>query len=167
MMLVEGGTRVTQLAQDLAAVPREVNRRMAATITDVVELATLRVHEELEISGNLDKASRISVVEASMLLDVSRTMAGVYIDNGLQLRDRLRHTRAAFEAGDISFAHVREIVTALQGLSDELLTALEPEAIMIAQQGLSRSVLRNELDRIVIAADPGGAAERRQTAQPS
>jgi hypothetical protein len=150
------------LAQDLAAVPREVNRRMAATITDVVELATLRVHEELEISGNLDKASRIPVVEVSMLLDISRTMAGVYIDNGLQLRDRFHHTQAAFDAGDISFAHVREIITALQGLSDDLLTALEPEAILIAQQGLSRSVLRSELDRIVIAADPDGATERRQ-----
>jgi hypothetical protein len=166
MMLVEGGTRVTQLAEDLAAVPREVNRRMAATITDVVELATLRVHEELEISGNLDKASRIPVVEVSMLLDISRTMAGVYIDNGLQLRDRFHHTQTAFDAGDISFAHVREIITALQGLADEMLTALEPEAILIAQQGLSRSVLRSELDRIVIAADPDGAAERRKAAEP-
>jgi hypothetical protein len=165
MMLVEGGTRVTQSAQDLAAAPREVNRRMAATITDVVELATLRVHEELEISGNLDKASRIPVVEVSMLLDISRTMAGVYIDNGLQLRDRFHHTQTAFDAGDISFAHVREIITALQGLADDLLTALEPEAILIAQQGLSRSVLRSELDRIVIAADPDGAAERRQAAE--
>jgi hypothetical protein len=43
---------------------------------------------------------------------------------------------------------------------------LEPEAILIAQQGLSRSVLRNELDRIVIAADPDGAAERRKAAEP-
>jgi hypothetical protein len=166
MMLIEGGTRVTQLAEDLAAVPREVNRRMAATIADVVELATLRVQEELAISGNLDKASRIPVVEVSTLLDISRTMAGIYIDNGLQLRDRFHHTQAAFDAGDISFAHVREIVTALQGLSDELLIGLEPEAIIIAQQGLSRSVLRSELDRIVIAADPDGAAERRKAMEP-
>jgi hypothetical protein len=166
MMLIEGGTRVAQLAEDLAAVPREVNRRMAATIADVVELATLRVQDELAVSGDLDKASRIPVAEVTMLLDVSRTMAGIYIGNGLQLRDRFHHTRIAFDAGDISFAHVREIVTALQGLSDDLLTVLEPEAILIAQQGLSRSVLRSELDRIVIAADPDGAAERRKAMEP-
>ncbi|MGK9270645.1 HNH endonuclease [Williamsia muralis] len=166
MLLVEGGTRVTQLAEDLRAVPREVNRRFARTIADVVELATLRVHEELAVSGDLDKAARIPVVEVSLLLDISRTMAGVYIDNGLQLRDRFHGTRAAFEEGDIGFTHVREIVTALQALSDELLSQLEAEAILIAQQGLSRSVLRSELDRMVIAADPDGAAERRKAMEP-
>ena len=166
MLLVEGGTRVTQLAEGLRAVPREENRRFAQTIAEVVELATLRVQEELAISGDLDKAARIPVVELSMLLDVSRTMAGVYIDNGLQLRDRFHQTRAAFEAGDIGFTHVREIVTALQGLDDELLDRVEPEAIIIAQQGLSRSVLRNELDRMVIAVDPDGAAERRKAMEP-
>ncbi|MGK9272860.1 HNH endonuclease [Williamsia muralis] len=166
MLLVEGGTRVTQLAEGLRTVPREENRRFAQTIADVVELATLRVNEELAVSGDLDKAARIPVVEVSMLLDVSRTMAGVYIDNGLQLRDRFHQTRAAFEAGDIGFTHVREIVTALQALSDELVSQLEDEAILIAQQGLSRSVLRNELDRMVIAADPNGAAERRKAMEP-
>ena len=153
MLLVEGGTRVTQLAEGLRTVPREENRRFAQTIADVVELATLRVNEELAISGDLDKAARIPVIEVSLLLNVSRTMAGVYIDNGLQLRDRFHQTRAAFEAGDIGFTHVREIVTALQGVDDELLARVEPEAILIAQQGLSRSVLRNELDRMVIAVD--------------
>jgi len=147
-------------------VPREENRRFAQVIADVVELATLRVQEELAVSGDLDKAARIPVVEVSMLLDVSRTMAGVYIDNGLQLRDRFHGTRTAFEAGDIGFTHVREIVTALQGLDDELLARVESEAILIAQQGLSRSVLRNELDRMVIAADPDGAAERHKAAEP-
>ena len=166
MLLVEGGTRAIQLAEDLRTVPREVNRRFARTIADVVELATLRVHEELAVSGDLDKAGRIPVVEVSLLLDISRTMAGVYIDNGLQLRDRFHGTRAAFEEGDIGFAHVREIVTALQGVSDELITQLEPDAIVVAQQGLSRAVLRNELDRMVIAADPDGAAERREAMEP-
>ncbi|WP_051406410.1 HNH endonuclease signature motif containing protein [Williamsia sp. D3] len=166
MLLVEGGTRVTQLAEGLRTVPREENRRFAQTIADVVELASLRVNEELAVSGDLDKAARIPVIEVSMLLNVSRTMAGVYIDNGLQLRDRFHQTRAAFEAGDIGFTHVREIVTALQALSDELVSQLEPEAILIAQQGLSRSALRNELDRMVIAADPDGAAERRKAMQP-
>ncbi|WP_051406694.1 HNH endonuclease signature motif containing protein [Williamsia sp. D3] len=166
MLLVEGGTRAIQLAEDLRTVPREVNRRFARTIADVVELATLRVNEELAISGDLDKAARIPVVEVSLLLDISRTMAGVYIDNGLQLRDRFHGTRAAFAEGDIGFTHVREIVTALQGVSDELITQLEPEAIVVAQQGLSRAVLRNELDRMVIAADPDGAAERRKAMEP-
>jgi hypothetical protein len=166
MLLVEGGTRAIQLAEDLRTVPREVNRRFAQTIADVVELATLRVHEELAVSGDLDKAARIPVVEVSLLLDISRTMAGVYIDNGLQLRDRFHGTRAAFAEGDIGFTHVREIVTALQGVSDELITQLEPEAIVVAQQGLSRAVLRNELDRMVIAADPDGAAERRKAMEP-
>ncbi|PHV65220.1 HNH endonuclease signature motif containing protein [Williamsia muralis] len=166
MALVEGGTRVTQLAEGLRTVPREENRRFAQTIADVVELATLRVQEELAISGDLDKAARIPVVEVSLLLDVSRTMAGIFIDNGLQLRDRFHQTRAAFEAGDIGFTHVREIVTAVQGLDDELLDRVEPEAILIAQQGLSRSVLRNELDRMVIAVDPDGAAERRKAMEP-
>ena len=166
MLLVEGGTRVTQLAEGLRSVPREENRRFAQTIGDVVELATLRVQEELAVSGDLDKAARIPVIEVSLLLNISRTMAGVYIDNGLQLRDRFHQTRAAFEEGDIGFTHVREIVTALQGLDDELLARVEPEAILIAQQGLSRSVLRNELDRMVIAADPDGAAERRTAMEP-
>ncbi|MCK0517712.1 HNH endonuclease signature motif containing protein [Williamsia sp. DF01-3] len=153
------------MAEDLRTVPRELNRRFARTIADVVELATLRVREELAVSGDLDKAARIPVVEVS-LLGVSRTMAGVYIDNGLQLRDRFHETRAAFEEGDIGFTHVREIVTALQGLDDALLARVEPEAILIAQQGLSRSVLRNELDRMVIAVDPDGAAERRKAMKP-
>jgi hypothetical protein len=166
MLLVEGGTRVTQLAEGLRAVPREQNRQFAQTISDVVELSTLRVQEELAVSGDLDKAARIPVIEVSLLLNVSRTMAGVYIDNGLQLHDRFHQTRAAFEAGDIGFTHVREIVTALQGLDDELLAHVEPEAILIAQQGLSRSVLRNELDRMVIAVDPDGAAERRKAMEP-
>ena len=166
MLLVEGGTRVTQLAEGLRSVPREENRRFAQTIGDVVELATLRVQEELAVSGDLDKAARIPVIEVSLLLNISRTMAGVYIDNGLQLRDRFHQTRAAFEEGDIGFTHVREIVTALQGLDDELLARVEPEAILIAQQGLSRSVLRNELDRMVIAVDPDGAAERRKAMEP-
>ena len=166
MLLVEGGTRAIQLAEDLRTVPRELNRRFARTIADVVELATLRVHEELAVSGDLDKAARIPVVEVSLLLGVSRTMAGVYIDNGLQRRDRFHQTRAAFQAGDIAFTHVREIVTALQALDDESLARVEPEAIVIAQQGLSRSVLRNELDRMVIAVDPDGAAERRKAMEP-
>ena len=166
MMLVEGGNRITQLAEDLLLVPREENRRFARKIADVVELADLRVQEELAISGNLDKAARIPVAEVSMLLDISRTMAGIYIDNGLQLRDRFHNTRAAFEAGDIGFTHVREIVTALQGLDNNLLSELESEAIVIARQRLPRTTLRDELDRLVIAADPHGAAERRRSVEP-
>ncbi|MGY3552063.1 hypothetical protein [Williamsia sp. R60] len=108
MLLVEGGTRVTQLAEGLRTVPREENRRFAQTIADVVELATLRVNEELAISGDLDKAARIPVVEVSLLLDVSRTMAGVYIDNGRQLRDHsIRHVQRSKPATSDSIMSAR------------------------------------------------------------
>lgn len=114
MLSVEGGTRVTQLTEELKAVPREENRWFAQTIPDVVELTTLRVQEELAVSGDLDKATRIPVAERL-------SAAGSFTHHGRRLhRQRpaaarpIHTTRAAFEAGGIGFAHVREIVTARQ-----------------------------------------------------
>ncbi|MCJ0906924.1 HNH endonuclease signature motif containing protein [Rhodococcus sp. ARC_M6] len=107
------------------------------------------------------RAWRIACNEISVMLTCSRRTAEVHIEIGDALREFLPATLAAFTAGELDYARVRKIVDGLTGATLEAIAALE-RSILASAHRLPPGQLERDIDRQLIAFDPGAAAVRRE-----
>lgn len=109
------------------------------------------------------KVSEFLVTELALALSCSERAATDYLAVGLDLRYRLRCTKAEFGGGRITYAHAQVISEATRHLSIEAAEALDA---VLADAALTRTPprLRVLARRKAAAADPSGLRERHQAA---
>lgn len=111
--------------------------------------------------GLRDAADKAAVGEVSLQLEISRSLATEWIS----LADALRflpQVRIAFLDGDFSVNRARIVAHTLTVLDEELRSAAEPEAIVLARRASADSTLRSQLEKLVIGLDPDAAAVARK-----
>lgn len=109
------------------------------------------------------KVSEFLVTELALALSCSERAATDYLAVGLDLRYRLRCTKAEFGGGRITYAHAQVISEATRHLSIEAAETLDA---VLADAALTRTPARLRVlaRRKAAAADPSGLRERHQAA---
>ncbi|MFV0525507.1 MAG: DUF222 domain-containing protein [Acidimicrobiales bacterium] len=112
------------------------------------------------VRGGLDTPDT-TVDELRLALTMTRSAAGTLLATSLTLDDRLPEVGELLRSGEIDWARARVITDGTSELDDDTARAVVAD-ILDSAPGSTTGQLRSRLARAVIAADPEGAARRRQ-----
>jgi len=117
--------------------------------------------EQLAAYAGQVEGDEFAHLEVATLLHISDRAAQRRLQFALTLTDRLPQTLAALKQGCIEEYKAQLIADAVECLSDEHALIVE-RRVLDKAAGQTPTQLRNTLAKVVLAADPQGAEERRQ-----
>ncbi|MFV0525085.1 MAG: DUF222 domain-containing protein [Acidimicrobiales bacterium] len=141
---------------------RLIAHQHAELAADVVDLAHCPAGgpDAPAVRGGLD-APDTTVDELRLALTMTRHAAGVLVDVALALDERLPGVGDLLREGRVDWARVRVMVDTTRELDADTARSVVDQVLGRAS-GLTTGELRSRLARMVIKADPEGAARRRR-----
>ncbi len=156
------------LAGMLIAARQAASRATATELTAAAQITARAAGADprigLQTDGRPVRLCRDAQGQIGLALTLTDCTAAAWADLSMTLAWRLPSTGAALSAGRIDLPRAKTIAEATSVLSEKL--ARQVEATVLPDAG-RRTVpdLKDRLRRLVIAADPEGAEERRKAAE--
>ena len=97
------------LLTELTDAAREENKACARKVAHAARIWETCIEQTIHIGERITDAGNYAASETAAALGCSKTVADTYSDIGMDLRLRLPHIKAAFDAGDLDLPRVRAI----------------------------------------------------------
>jgi hypothetical protein len=150
-----------ELVAAMEAARRQTSWTQSKQLTAVRELAERRYSRDG--TGDSDTQRRIAS-EVSLELTVTQGQAEELLWLATDLPDRLPHTWAGLQTGQVDFDNATVMADGLASLADDLARRLDHELVEDAATS-TRTLLRRRVKRAVKAADPDAVAEQTKKAK--
>jgi len=161
--------RSAEIVGECAELAREIARLQAQQAGLLAERVDLLLDEVPPESAGFDQAERSMICELSAGLHLSRFAAAKALANAHTLQERLPATRAAFQAGEISNAHMDVIVEAARDIpagDDGAVAAFEAQVVPFAAHEC-RARTKSFAEAVVAAVAPVAVREQHRRAHES
>ncbi|OZE80715.1 hypothetical protein CH304_15870 [Rhodococcus sp. 15-649-1-2] len=148
------------LLTELADAAREENKACARKVAHAARIWETCIEQTVHIGERITDAGNYASSETAAALGCSKTVADTYSDIGMDLRLRLPHIKAAFDAGDLDLPRVRAIHRVTGPYSTPAVEHAQTD-ILTAALHLSPGPLATEINATMHRCAPDEAAQLR------
>ncbi|MFC8179490.1 DUF222 domain-containing protein [Rhodococcus sp. NPDC057297] len=148
------------LLTELTDAAREENKACARKVAHAARIWETCIEQTIHIGERITDAGNYAASETAAALGCSKTVADTYSDIGMDLRLRLPHIKAAFDAGDLDLPRVRAIHRLTAPYSTPAVEHAQTD-ILTAALHLSPGPLATEINTIMHRCAPEEAVQLR------
>lgn len=164
---MEAATRLDEALEQITELERSIRAAQAEQLRWIHELREAmreaESHPARTVRDNREWADRACSAELATALRVHERTAVRLLHDASALAVRLPSTRDAMAAGEVSLQHVRELIAAVELISEERVGEVEREALEKAPR-MTPVAFRKALRRLELRYQPTAAELRKQRA---